>query len=102
MAPGNKRAEAPASGGKGRREVKRPAAQPADASSTNEPTAEEESDAPPLNRAERRLAAKRKAGRNATRRVTPNGMSSSTDSMRRRGVQGPGGSMKGTNTRKSG
>ncbi len=98
MAPGNKR------GNKARRAAKEPAAQSADASTKPDSDAEEEAneEAPPLNRAERRLAAKRKAGRNAPTRATPHGMSSSTNTMRGQGVKGPGGSKKGTNTRRSG
>ena len=105
MAPrSKKRAERPASRDDGRRDGKRPVGSDADASNAGAPGAEDESDAPPppLNRAARRLEAKRKSGRNAPTRVTPNGMSSPTDSMRRQGVTRSPGSVKDTNTRRSG
>ena len=104
MASGGKKRKPPASGGEARREAKQPAAQRAEASNTGDPGVEDESGepTPPLNRAARRLEAKRKSGRNAPTGVTPSSSSSVADAMRRRGVKGPRGSMKGTNTRRSG
>ena len=83
---------------------KEPKAKPAAATTEANPAAEDDSEepAPPMIRAQRRLEAKRKTGRSAPTRVTPNGMSAAGDTMRRQGVKGGGGTQKGTNTRRSG
>jgi hypothetical protein len=59
-------------------------------------------DAPPMNRAERRLEAKRKKGRNPSTKAQPQGTTGAGQGMRGRGFQGKGGQTKGTNTRRSG
>ena len=101
MAPGSSKPKN-TQGGAGR-DAKRPSAQRATEADAKAADDGDESDEapPPMNRAQRRLEAKRKSGRNAPTRVTPNGMSSG-DSMRGKGVQGGQGSARGTNTRRSG
>jgi hypothetical protein len=101
MAPGPSKSgkRAPSASG-----AKRPAATSGANAATPDATTEGDADepAPPMNRAQRRLEAKQKSGRNAPTRVTPNGMSSARDSMQKRAVQGGQASAKGTNTRRSG
>lgn len=79
------------------------AAQPS-ASTSSEPATEDESGAatPSLNRAERRLEAKRKKGGRASTHAPQKGTTAPTNAMRRQGVRGLANSMKGTNTRRSG
>jgi len=64
--------------------------------------ADEDAPDPPMNRAERRLAAKQKRGRQAPTPAARNGMNTSGGSLRGRGVNSSGGPTKGTNTRRSG
>lgn len=70
----------------------------ADPDTTDEPS----EDSPPMNRAERRLEAKRKKGRNPSTKAQPQGTTGAGQGMRGRGFQGKGGQTKGTNTRRSG
>lgn len=66
------------------------------------PEDESADDALPMNRAERRLEAKRKKGRNPSTSTQPQGRGAPGQGMRGRGVQGGSGQQKGTNTRRSG
>jgi len=59
-------------------------------------------DAAPMNRAERRLEAKRQKGRNPSTSAQPQGRGVPGQGMRGRGFQGGTGQTKGTNTRRSG
>jgi hypothetical protein len=70
----------------------------------SDPAADGESteDAAPMNRAERRLEAKRQKGRNPSTRTQPQGRSAPGQGLRGRGFQGGTGQTKGTNTRRSG
>ena len=75
-------------------------AEPTDADSATEGDSTE--DAAPMNRAERRLEAKRQKGRNPSTRVQPQGRGAPGQGLRGRGVQGGATQTKGTNTRRSG
>ena len=75
------------------------ASPPADDSSDD---CESTEDAAPMNRADRRLEAKRKKGRNPSTSAQPQGRGIPGQGMRGRGVQGGTGQTKGTNTRRSG
>ncbi len=66
------------------------------------PEDESPADPPPLNRAERRLEAKRKKGRGKSGRTAQQRPGRSGGAMRGRGLQGFARSRKGTNTRRSG
>ena len=80
------------------------ASPPADDSAAADSAADGESteDATPMNRADRRLEAKRKKGRNTSTSTQPQGRSIPGQGLRGRGVQGGTGQTKGTNTRRSG
>jgi len=99
MAPGNKKRakNRPSTTGK-RAQAPTP---PVDSSASAEG---EDSDEPsePMNRAERRLAAKQKSGRQAPTRAAQHGMSSGSGSVRGQGVNSSVTKSKGTNTRRSG
>lgn len=100
MAPGNKKR---AKNRPGRAAAKRaPAASSADQSSTEAADGAEDEPAEPLNRAERRLAAKQKSGRQAPTRAPQPGMSSGRGGVSGRGVNQSVTKSKGTNTRRSG
>jgi hypothetical protein len=98
----HKRAPRAASGDGDSTEVK-----PSDAVSPSSPNASDPADesgaaTPNLNRAERRLEAKRKKGSRAATHVPQRSTTAPTNAMRRQGVKGLANSMKGTNTRRSG
>lgn len=79
------------------------ASSPADsAAADSADDGESTEDAAPMNRAERRLEAKRKKGRNPSTSAQPQGRGAPGQGMRGRGVQGGTGQTKGTNTRRSG
>ena len=80
-----------------------PAATDADpATDASDADGESSEDSPPMNRAERRLEAKRKKGRNPSTGAQPQGRGGAGQGMRGRGFQGGTGQTKGTNTRRSG
>jgi len=74
----------------------------ADSSTASAADGEPTEDAVPMNRAERRLEAKRKTGRNPSTRDQPQGRGAPGQKMRGRGFQGGAGQTRGTNTRRGG
>lgn len=96
MAPGNKKR---AKNRPSAANAQKPSGTDAEASSND---ADGDEPAEPMNRAERRLAAKQKSGRQAPTRAPQPGMSSGRGGVSGRGVNQSVTKSKGTNTRRSG
>lgn len=100
MAPGNKKR---AKNRPGRPTPRRtPAAATSDQSTADATEGAEDEPDEPLNRAERRLAAKQKSGRQAPTRAPQPGMNAGRSGVSGRGVNQSVTKSKGTNTRRSG